>query len=411
MKYSVLLQKHKEGIPCRWKNTAAGSCIRMIYADGETGFIAVRFFIRKDSAGNTVKTFGVNQDITERRTAEAKTQQLHEQLVQPQKLESVGRLAGGIAHDFNNMLGVILGYTELALERISEQDPMHHELKRMIGEDIDIQWKPASDLPAVKMDVSQIDQVLLNLCVNAKDAIAGQGTVTITTESAHVDPVFSMASGACEPGDYAVLSVTDTGCGMTSHTLEQVFEPFYTTKPVGEGTGLGLSTVYGIVKQNGGFLHVRSEPGKGSTFRVYIPVWIGESSRKSELIVPEDLGDRKAAILVVDDDPMFRDMTKEMVKKLGYSSVEAKGPEEAAGRTEVFSQIHLLITDVIMPKINGDQLYTAMKAAHPELQCLFMSAYTHTVVSFAAGTSDGSTAFIQKPFSMKQMAEKLSELL
>jgi PAS domain S-box-containing protein len=387
-------------------------------------------------------------DITELKKMET-------QLNQAQKMESVGRLAGGVAHDFNNMLGVILGHTELALLRTDDKQKLCSDLKeiqnaakrsaditkqllafarkqtiaprqldlndtvesmlnmlrRLIGEDIDLVWQPFPHLWHVKMDPSQIDQVLANLCINAKDAIDGVGKLTIETGRKSFDEEYCNEHAGFIPGDFVLLAVSDNGCGMDKNTLENIFEPFFTTKEVGKGTGLGLATVYGIVKQNNGFINVYSEPGQGSTFKIYLP----------RLVADEDIGkavpQKKAAargtetILLVEDEPMILDMTTTMLEMSGYTVLAAASPDEAIRLAKDHTgKIHLLMSDVVMPEMNGRDLAGQITALYPGIRLLFMSGYTANVIAHH-GVLDDGVAFIQKPFSMADMTEKVRELL
>ncbi|MEE4315041.1 MAG: PAS domain S-box protein, partial [Desulfofustis sp.] len=312
-------------------------------------------------------------DITERKQSEAERIKLQEQLSQSQKIESIGRLAGGVAHDFNNMLGVILGYTELILEQVKDDQTIHPALvqiqhaaqhsadltnkllafarkqtvqpkildlnetvsgmltmlRRLIGEDIELLWKPAQNLAQIKMDPSQIDQILVNLCINARDAIDDTGKIVIETMPVKTNgnkPERSEESGA---GAFVMLTVSDTGCGMDAETISHLFEPFFTTKSIGAGTGLGLATVYGIVKQNNGLIEVSSEPGHGTTFTIYLPCQ-EEKSAESSLSGDTSLEARgNETILLVEDEPMILEMTTMMLKKLGYHVLAASTPAEA----------------------------------------------------------------------------------
>ena len=394
---------------------------RMLYADGSDGHVAVRFFVVKDQSGKTIKTYGVNQDITERKKVEEEQKRLQSQLIQAQKMESVGRLAGGVAHDFNNMLGVILGHTEMAMEQVDPSQPLHGDLeeirkaavrsadltrqllafarkqtiaprvldlnqtvagmlkmlRRLIGEDIDLVWKPGHALWPVKMDPSQIDQALANLCVNARDSISGVGRVTIETQNTTLDEVSWNDQTTFTPGDYVLLSVSDSGCGMDQETLAHLFEPFFTTKAVGKGTGLGLATVYGIIKQNHGGISVDSQPGQGTSFKIYLP----RHQSKAELM-PETRRAQPAAggsetILLTEDEPEILRMATKMLKSLGYAVLPAKTPGEAIRLAEGHSgPIDLLMTDVIMPEMNGRDLAKNILRLYPDLKRLFMSGYT-----------------------------------
>jgi PAS domain S-box-containing protein len=397
----------------------------------------------------------ISRDITERKVAGEEKEQLQSQLNQAQKMESVGRLAGGVAHDFNNMLGVILGHAELALLKADEDNDLISDLKeiqtaakrsanltkqlltfarkeiisprkldlndtvesmlnmlrRLIGEDIDLVWKPAAHIWPVKMDPSQIDQILANLCVNARDAIDGVGKLTIETGRKTFDEDYCSEHPGFIPGDFVLLAVSDNGCGMDKDTLSNLFEPFFTTKAVGKGTGLGLATIYGIVKQNSGFINVYSEPGQGSTFKIYLPRLV--AAEDIDKAVPE----KKAAaggtetILLVEDEPTILRMTRMMLERKGYSVLPAATPGEAieiAGNHT--DKIHLLMTDVVMPEMNGRDLAGQLIRLYPEIKLLFMSGYTADVIAHQ-GVLDEGVAFIQKPFSMAEMTEKVRKVL
>jgi len=395
------------------------------------------------------------RDITERKKVEEENKQLQTQLAHAHKMESVGRLAGGVAHDFNNMLGVILGHTEMALDGLDPSHPLFANLqeintaarrsadltrqllafarkqivapkvldlnntvqemitmlRRLIGEDINLVWLPGDNLQPVKMDPSQIDQILANLCVNARDAIAGMGDVTIKTEPAAFDEVYCAAHLEYCPGEYVLLQVSDTGCGMDSETLSLLFEPFFTTKEIGKGTGLGLATVYGIVQQNNGFITVVSAPGQGTTFKIYLP----RHTRTTEQMPKNDSeritehGDE--TILLVEDELMILNMTATMLKRYGYNVLSAATPGEAlhlAG--EHAGAIDLLLTDVIMPEMNGRDLAGNILLLSPNLRCLFMSGYTADVIGHHS-VLDEAVYFIEKPFTLKDLTAKVREVL
>jgi signal transduction histidine kinase/CheY-like chemotaxis protein/CHASE3 domain sensor protein len=411
-----------------------------------------RYYINYDRAiewtDGRVVQLQIATDITDLKKMET-------QLNQAQKMESVGRLAGGVAHDFNNMLGVILGHTELALLQADENHDLYSDLieiqkaakrsaditkqllafarkqtisprrldlndtvenmlnmlRRLIGEDIDLVWQPSVHLWPVKMDPAQIDQILANLCVNARDAISGVGKLTIETGKKSFDEEYCKEHPGFIPGDFVLLAVSDNGCGMDKDTLENLFEPFFTTKEVGKGTGLGLATVYGIVKQNNGFINVYSEPDQGSTFKLYLP----------RLVVDEDtdkaVPDKKAVtggtetILLVEDEPSILRMTRMMLEKKGYSVLSAATPAEAVEKAKSHSgAIDLLMTDVVMPEMNGRDLSGQLIPLYPEIKLLFMSGYTANVIAHQ-GVLDDGVAFIQKPFSMADMTEKVREVL
>jgi PAS domain S-box-containing protein len=395
------------------------------------------------------------QDITERKQAEKEKEKLQAQLTQAQKMESVGRLAGGVAHDFNNMLQVILGHADMILDGTDPAQPLYaglqsirkaarssadltrqllafarkqtvapkvldlnrtlkgmlRMLRRLIGEDIDLTWLPGKDLGSVCMDPSQIDQMVANLCVNARDAIADTGKITIETGMAVFDEDYCSEHAGFVPGEFVRLTVSDDGCGMRKETLPHIFEPFFTTKELGKGTGLGLATIYGIVKQNNGFVNVYSEPGQGTTFNIYLPRHIGDTGQIQEegLKKPDVRGHE--TILLVEDEPPLLGMTTMMLERLGYTVVAAGTPGEAIRLSEEYAgQIHLLMTDVVMPEINGRDLAKNLVSSYPNLKCLFMSGYTANVIAHH-GVLDEGVNFIQKPFSKKDLSVKLREIM
>ena len=395
------------------------------------------------------------RNIFEYKQIEAEQERLQNQLLQAQKMESVGRLAGGVAHDFNNMLGVILGRTEMAMESLDASDPIHGDLQeiykaaersanltrqllafarkqtiapkvlncndtisgmlnllqRLIGEDIDLVWSPQAELWPVKVDPSQLDQILANLCVNARDAISGVGKITIETENISFDEAYCENHLDFIPGDYVLLALSDNGCGMDKDTLAHIYEPFFTTKEMGKGTGLGLSTVYGIVRQNNGFMNVYSEFNQGTTFRIYLPRYT-ENDESPHLIgiePPVALG--QETILLVEDEPAILAMTKVMLERLGYTVLPANTPSEAIRLAELNkSNIDILLTDVVMPEMTGRDLVRLMRPLYPNLRTLFMSGYTANVIAHH-GVLDQGVQFIEKPFSKKDLAAKIKEVL
>jgi PAS domain S-box-containing protein len=397
---------------------------------------------------------GLTNDITESKRAEEERKKLEEQLFQAQKMEWIGRLAGGVAHDFNNMLGVIIGRAEMALEPDVPIDKLQHNVKeilkaglrsadltrqllafarkqtavpqildlndtisgmlkmlrRLIGEDIDLSWQPGLDLWKVKIDPSQVDQILANLVVNARDAISGVGAVNIRTENFVIDDSY-WAAPDFFPGKYVLLTVSDTGAGMSKEVRENIFEPFFTTKEVGKGTGLGLSTVYGIVKQNDGFIHVASELGKGTTFKIYLPWFRAETA---EVDSEEEVGKRPTGtetILLVEDDEAILTLSKMILEMLGYTVLAAQTPVQALRLVDEHpGELHLLITDVVMPEMNGRTLAEKLGATRPNLKCLFMSGYTADVIAHQ-GILDEGLNFIQKPFGSDDFASKVRQVL
>ncbi|MGA2735051.1 MAG: CHASE domain-containing protein [Syntrophobacteraceae bacterium] len=398
---------------------------------------------------------GLTHDITERKRGEEERKKLEEQLFQAQKIESVGRLAGGVAHDFNNMLGVIIGRAEMALGQDVSPDKLQHHLeeilkaglrsaaltrqllafarkqtavakilhlndtisgmlkmlRRLIGEDIDLLWVPGLDLWNVKIDPSQVDQILANLVVNARDAISGVGAVTMRTENVVIDDSKRAETLEFIPGEYVLLTVSDTGTGMSREVCEMIFEPFFTTKEMGKGTGLGLSTVYGIVKQNDGFICVASEPGKGTTFKIYLPRFEVETEQvPSEEITVKRLTGTET-ILLVEDDEAILDLGKTILENLGYTVLAAQAPADSIRIAEEHpGDIHLLITDVVMPEMNGRELAEQLSTIRPNLECLYMSGYTADVMAHR-GILDKGLNFIQKPFGSDDLAVRVRQVL
>jgi PAS domain S-box-containing protein len=435
----------------------AGSQTRFEYrhrlADGSIRDVEV--YSSKIEAKGRALIHSIIHDITDRKQAEQERTKLQEQLNQAQKMESVGRLAGGVAHDFNNMLGVILGHMEIAVEAVDPSQPIYSALRevqkaaersvdltrqllafarqqtispraldvneivggmlkmlqRIIGEDIRLVWLPGIDLWPVKIDPSQIDQILVNLCVNARDAISGVGTLTIETGNASFDETYCSDHLGCIPGDYVLLVVSDDGCGMDKHVLSKIFEPFFTTKALGQGTGLGMATVYGIVKQNDGFLNVYSEPGTGTTFRIYLRRHAGKAEQRQKEDVRIPIAGGRETILVVEDEPALLDLARCILEQQGYEVLTAGTPREAIRIAEQFArEIHLLITDVVMPEMNGRDLTRNLLPLYPNLKSLFMSGYTANVIAHH-GILDEGVHFIQKPFSRNDITGKVRVVL
>lgn len=380
---------------------------------------------------------------------------LRAQLIQAQKMESVGRLAGGVAHDFNNMLNVILGHTEMALEDIYSEDPvvynlmeiknaaahsaqltqqllafarkqavapkvvdlnqtiasMLNMLKRLIGEDIVLSFHPGKELHSVKIDPVQIDQILANLCVNARDAIEGVGSISIETRNVVLDSTYCLKHAGFVTGDFVQIAVSDNGCGIENKTLNSIFEPFFTTKKQGKGTGLGLATVYGIVKQNRGFINVYSELDIGTVFTIYLPSHAEvpqiETAKKTQ---PANLP-VKENILIVEDEPAILNMMKRMLDRLGYKTISASSPLEAIRLVKSSAEkIDLLISDIIMPEMNGKALSERIKEIFPEIRILFMSGYTADVIAHHGILEEG-VCFMQKPFTREELVNKIQAAL
>ena len=394
------------------------------------------------------------RDISERLNAERDRQKLEAQLLQAQKMESVGRLAGGIAHDFNNMLGVILGYSELLKAKLSPNGPLPRDieqiqraarraqditrqllafsrkqvfepkvldintliggfednLSRLIGEDIALKFFPGQDLANVEFDPTQIEQILMNLAVNARDAMPQGGALTFETANVSLDEAYCREHAGFMPGEFVQISVSDNGTGMDAETLTHIFEPFFTTKKTGKGTGLGLATVYGIVKQGGGFINVYSEPARGTTFKIYLPVSAGElePSRTDENQSPTPGSE---TVFLVEDDDMVRTVTEASLRELGYTVLSAAGPEEALALfADHKDAVDLLVTDVVMPSMNGKDLYDRLKTSRPDLKVLYMSGYTENVIVHH-GVLDKGVQFISKPFTLLDLSGRVRAAL
>lgn len=429
---------------------------RLLLTGGRIKYVHERCRTTFDSDGNPLISIGTVQDITALKLAEDERKQLQDQLYQSQKMEAVGQLAGGVAHDFNNMLGVILGHTEELLTDITRENSLYESilelkeaaersadltrqllafsrqeaiapqyldlnktikgmlnmLKRLIGENIRIHWKPAAGDASVFMDPGQIDQILANLCVNARDAIGDTGDVTIKTDVILADIPFCQKHSIV-PGNYVLVSVIDSGSGMDEDTRVKIFEPFFTTKEVGKGTGLGLSTVYGIVQQNGGIIEVESAPGKGTAITIYIPYQISlapsapltvEKPAESELTGDE-------TILLVEDEKMLLSTLTKLLKRNGYHVIGTESPEEALELADQHrGKIDLLVTDVIMPGLNGRELAGALKENNHNLKMLYMSGYTSTVITDHGVLNEGVN-FIQKPFRFDDLLLKVKQSL
>jgi PAS domain S-box-containing protein len=409
-----------------------------------------------DPDGHVIHFIAVKQDVTERRRAEEERQALDQQLRQAQKMESVGRLAGGVAHDFNNALGVVLGRAELALKRLEPGNPVEGQLvgireaalraanltrqllafarrqtivprvldlneavagtldmlRHLIGESVQLVWTPEAALWPVKIDPAQVDQVLANLLVNARDSIDGVGQVRVRTRNVVLETDYCAGRPGTVPGKYVGLSVADDGCGMEKDVLDRVFEPFFTTKPLGKGTGLGLATVYGIVKQNAGYIEVVSEPGKGTTLDLYLPSVAGQTPEETPAaaatVEPRARGE---TILLVEDEPAMLDVEAEMLSDLGYSVLKAGRPGQALNLAGTHAgTIHLLITDIVMPEMNGRDLATRLAAIRPGIRCLFLSGYTADVIA-RRGVLDQDARLLEKPCSRTDLALKVRQTL
>jgi len=391
---------------------------------------------------------GIEFVITERKRAE-------EALRESQKMESVGRLAGGVAHDFNNTLGVILGVAELELEdadpstaiygslqtiqqaaqrsidltrqllAFARKQPVTRRpldlnaavtalsgmLRRLIPEHIQLTCELGAGLGLVMLDPGQVDQIIINLCVNARDAIEGVGTLALSTKALQLDAAFCSTREGLVPGPYVALTVRDSGQGMDAGTLAQIFEPFFTTKTQGRGSGLGLATVYGIIKQNQGYIEATSQPGRGTTFRVYLPQLPAGSDLSAPVPAFTGLSVGHLTVLLVEDEPAMLDLARRLLEGLGHTVLAACTPQEALeiARRRA-GPIELLLTDVVMPQMNGKDLAQRVLALHPDMRCLFMSGYTADIIA-THGIIDEDVHFLEKPFSQSDLSSRIRDAM
>ena len=429
--------------------------IKVFGRDGKVLDVLLRAYSIKNEAGQILGLVGLYTDITAAKRAEEERSLLQAQLLQAQKMESIGRLAGGVAHDFNNMLMVIIGYAEMALEQMDPADSLYAAvteirqaalrsanitsqllgfarkqarlpvvldlnetienilkmLQRLIGENITFEWKPMPNLWPVYMDPAQVSQILANLCVNSRDAIDGIGSITIETNEASVYEGYFAGRYEFQPGEYVTFTVTDTGCGMDKKTLDSIFEPFFTTKDSTKGTGLGMATVYGIVKQNNGYIQVTSEPGLGTAVKIYLPRCEGKAEKPEEHDsqgIPAGSGE---TVLLVEDEPSILTMGRRLLERLGYKVLVADTPGVAIDLAgSCASDIHLLITDMVMPEMSGKELADRILQISPGMRILFMSGYTPDSGVYQ-GVLDGGGHFLQKPFSVEALATKVREVM
>ncbi|MET0552958.1 MAG: PAS domain-containing protein [Vicinamibacteria bacterium] len=423
---------------------------RVVRPDGVTRWIHDRAFPVRDASGRLERVVGIAEDVTAHHEAEARRHELEEQLRQSQKMEAIGRLAGGVAHDFNNMLNVILGHANLGLRRTDQPERLATSLReilaaaqrsrdltrqllafsrrqtiaprvldlnvalrdiesllrRLIGEDVALHFAAGRGLWRVSMDPTQLDQTLTNLAVNARDAMPFGGRLTIETRNVVLDDTHGPSDPDARGGEFVMIAVSDTGRGMDRATLDRAFEPFFTTKPEGEGTGLGLSTVYGVARQNGGYVKLYSEPGHGTTVRVYLPRHEGAQEPRAE---PATAVLRRGTetILLVEDEGALLALTEELLTELGYRVLAAEGPLEAlAHAAKPEPPIDLLLTDVIMPSMNGKELSERVLALRPGLRVLFTSGYTADAIAHR-GMLDPGIDFLEKPFTLDALAAKI----
>ena len=422
--------------------------LELVRQDGATVWAEVKASLLRDDQGRPVGLLGVTRDVSIRRKLEA-------QLQQAQKMEVVGRLAGGVAHDFNNLLTAILGYSEIILANLDVRDPTHQDateikkageraalltrqllafsrrqalqpkslhlnrvlenlakmLHRVIGEDIQLEISYGPDLGWVTADPAQIEQVILNLTVNARDAMPRGGKLIIQTATVELDEAYTQDHAAVRPGRYVLLAVTDTGYGMDAATRSHIFEPFFTTKEMGKGTGLGLSMVYGIVLQSNGHIWVYSEPGQGSTFKIYLPRVAAEAASALPGRVPAATPQGHETILLVEDDDGVRQIASRILRRSGYQVLEAReGGQALQICGEHRGDIHLVLTDLVMPGINGRDLVLRLASLRPGIKVVLMSGYAEDYV-FDQDGLDQDLGFIQKPFEAQVLTRKIWELL
>jgi PAS domain S-box-containing protein len=427
----------------------------VVAKDGTKLFGEVSVSLVKDSKGKPTGFRGIARDITERKRAEEEKAALQEELRQSQKMEAIGGLAGGIAHDFNNLLTVISGNCQLSLLELKEGDPvkgniqeikaaadratsltrqllafsrrqvlnmsvldlntiirdLEKMLRRVIGEDVELVTSLANDLGTVKTDPGWIEQVIMNLAVNGRDAMPSGGKLIIETNNAELDEPYTRSHVAIKPGRYVKLCVSDTGVGMVPEVREHLFEPFFTTKKKGKGTGLGLSTVYGIVKQSEGNIWVCSEPGLGTTFNIYLPRVDESLVDTREKVTREEHPGGGETILVVEDEEDVRGLTVRILERQGYRVLEAScGNDALLLSKERIEPIDMVLTDVVMPGMNGPQLADQLMHLHPKMQVLYMSGYTDNAV-FHQGILGEGVNYIQKPFTIDGLMKKMREVL
>ena len=427
---------------------------RAVMPDGAVRTLHGRAEVIGDDKGKAIRMVGTAQDITERRKAEEALHSSELQLRQSQKMEAVGRLAGGVAHDFNNLLTVVTGYSDFLLRRLDENSPMRKDaeeiqraadraaaltrqllafsrkqvlqprvlelndvvkgmekmLQRLIGEDIELRGVFEPSLGQIKADHGQIEQVILNLVVNARDAMPGGGKLTIETANVFIDQRTVFRNRGLEIGEYVMLAISDTGVGMTAEVKSHLFEPFFSTKGVGKGTGLGLATCYGIVCQSEGDIRVYSEPGSGTIFKVYLPRLRGTTAEAVEPKVSNELPRGNESVLIVEDDIDVRKLATAVLHSCGYRIEEAVSAVQALDLVGYHSRFDLVITDVIMPQMSGKELYTEIMKRVPNTEVLFISGYTDDALAHH-GVLDAGLSFLEKPFSPARLAQKVRSVL
>jgi len=416
--------------------------------NGETFILQKSITPLRNTEGEITHFISTGRDITDQRRLESELQRA-------QRMDAIGRLAGGVAHDFNNLLMVISAYAELTLGQLAADHPLRrnvgeiitasrraadltrqllafgrkqmqalqlldlnsvigelsHMLPRLIGEDIHFMFLPGENLGQVKADPGQIEQVLMNLAANARDAMPQGGRLTIETANVHLDDTYIQRHSIVSPGDYVLLTAADSGLGIPAEHLAHIFEPFYTTKEEGKGTGLGLATVYGIVKQSQGFVWVYSEPGMGSIFRIYLPRAEATSIKTNPTTAKQDSPHGCETLLLAEDENAVRHSTGEFLTRCGYTVLEAENGEEALRVSRDYGDpIHMMISDVVMPKMSGPVLAEHISAERPHIKVLFVSGYAEDTV-LRHGKIDVSAHFLQKPFCLSVLARKVRETL
>jgi two-component system, cell cycle sensor histidine kinase and response regulator CckA len=440
------------------------------HVNNETKFLYTANFKKKDGTifpgevnvyylhndeGTLTGFIGLIRDITERKRSDKIQKDLEAQLHQAQKMEAIGRLASSVAHDFNNLLSIILGYEEIVLEALGK-DHLYHEpleqvyqagirakdltrqllafsrkqvlemktedvnivvtgfeklLRRLIGEDIQLILALNPEPLIVMADTAQLEQVLMNLAVNSRDAMPDGGTLTIETAVVQLDDTYTDKKTDVSPGIYAMIGVSDTGCGMDKETLDHLYEPFFTTKAIDKGTGLGLATSYGIVKQHGGNIYVYSEPGEGTVFKIYLPLYTQKGEVQALPAKSQTPITGSATVLIMEDEPSVRKLAVRILADHGYTVIESDDAADAINKAKAHDgPIHLVLTDVVMPGMKGPEAYVNISIHHPEAKVLYMSGYTDNIIS-SSGVPKKGIQIIQKPFTVNGLLEKCHQVL